>query len=447
MSASAVPVVAPPLTATGRYLILATAFLGWMFAGTLMAITPLMSRSAVISLSPGTPESELGKWFAWYNASFLFGAAAGGLLFGWLGDRSGRVKAMGGSILCFTGFSGLSYFVTTPEQLLVLRFLACLGVGGMWPNGIALASEAWSEVSRLTLAGLIGTAANVGLVILALIATQRAITPEDWRWVLVLVAVPLPLGLIVLAFVPESPRWLEAQANPQPSHRTPAIEIFRPPLLKVTIIGICLGTIPLLGGWGSANWLVPWADMVGGKEDAIGKAWTQVSRSSGGAISSLLGGWLAGLVGRRKSYFFISVGALLVSEYIFNWLTPAARGVPTSWNYLLGLLGQGESVPFSAVNWFNFWAFMLGVMTGFYFGWLPLCLPEMFPTRVRSTGAGVTFNFGRVAAAVGVLGAGELIKSHYQGDYARVGSVTSLIYVLGMVIIWFAPDTSGKKLE
>jgi SHS family sialic acid transporter-like MFS transporter len=74
---------------------------------------------------------------------------------------------------------------------------------------------------------------------------------------------------------------------------------------------------------------------------------------------------------------------------------------------------------------------------------LPLCLPELFPTRVRSTGAGITFNFGRVASAFGVLGAGVL-SSHFQGDYAKVGAVTSLVYGLGMIIIWFAPNTDGK---
>ena len=99
------------------------------------------------------------------NAAFLFGAAAGGLVFGWLGDRIGRVRAMAASIFCFSMFSGIGYLAATPEQLLVLRFLCGSGVGGMWPTGVALASEVWSESSRPFVSGLLGTAANVGLVI------------------------------------------------------------------------------------------------------------------------------------------------------------------------------------------------------------------------------------------------------------------------------------------
>jgi MFS family permease len=254
------------------------------------------------------------------------------------------------------------------------------------------------------------------------------------------------LGLFVLVAVPESPRWRASRQQEGATRTTPVVEIFRPPLLKLTLIGICLGTIPLLGGWGSANWLVPWADKVGGLADPALKSWTQVSRSAGGAISSLLGGWLASGLGRRKSYFLISLSSLAVSAYIFRYIGPAGIGEAGVVDYINGWIGLGTPSEFQSINWFSFWAFMLGVTGGFYFGWLPLCLPELFPTRVRSTGAGVTFNFGRIASALGVLGAGALVQ-HYDGDYARVGALTSLVYFLGMVIIWFAPETSGKKLE
>ena len=431
---------------TGRYTILVTAFLGWMFAGTLMAVTPLTSRSATIDFLGQISDAQVGKWFAWFNASFLFGAAAGGMLFGWIGDRAGRARAMGLSILCFTSLTGISYFAQTVEQLLVLRFLACLGVGGMWPNGIALVSEAWSNVSRPMLAGLIGTAANVGLVCIGLLACYVRITPDNWRWTMLLVGAPIVLGVYVLAAVPESPRWLAGRESAGMRPPSPVKEIFMPPLLAVTLVGICLGTIPLLGGWGSGNWLVPWADKVGGNADPYLKAWTQVSRSFGGAISSLLGGWVAGFFGRRRSYFLISLGALATSAYIFRWLSPAVSGQFGAVDYLRGLVGLIPPVPLESVNWFTLWAFLLGVVGGFYFGWLPLCLPELFPTRVRSTGAGVTFNFGRIASGAGVLAAGWLM-SHFDGDHGKVGAVTSLVYAFGMVIIWFAPDTSKKQLE
>jgi MFS family permease len=417
-----------PLPRRARYVVLAVAFFGWFFAGVQMSITPLVSRSAAIDLLyPGQSLDSLGDeqkkevepWFAWYNAAFLLGAATGGLAFGWIGDRLGRSRGMGWSSVWFSGMSGLSYFARTPEELLVLRFLGCLGVGGMWPNGTALAAEAWPNVSRPALAGIIGTAANVGQVCLGLVACNVRITPDNWRWVMLVGAAPLALGAFSLAVVPESPRWLAGRHLA--TTKVPVSEVLRPPLLGVTLLGILLGTIPLLGGWGSGNWLVPWTERELGQIDPYRKALTQVQRSAGGAISSLLGGWVASLLGRRLSYFLISAGSVAMSAYIFRELKPADPE-------------------------FGWCALALGFVTGFYFGWLPLCLPEMFPTRVRATGAGITFNMGRVPAALGVLGAGWL-TTQYGGDLGRVGAVTSLIYVLGLVVIWFAPLGKSRHLE
>ena len=181
------------MSARGRLLILAAAFLGWMFSGVQMSLMNLAAGSATrdfarmglledspriswqrclpgaapVALPPdGEALARLIKrqaplWYARYNAGFLLGAACGGLVFGWLGDRWGRVRAMALSIMWYSLFAGLACFAATPEQLMLLRFVSGLGVGGMWPSGVSLASEAWSDVSRPMLSGLIGTAANV----------------------------------------------------------------------------------------------------------------------------------------------------------------------------------------------------------------------------------------------------------------------------------------------
>ena len=418
----------PNLSTGGRLIILFVAFAGWMFAGFEMNIIPLAGRPAIISFlsessSEAPAEGTVGNWFAAYVCAFLLGAAAGGLLFGRLGYHIGGSKAMAASILCYSLVTGVSYFVTSLEQLLVLRFVACLGIGGMWPNGVALASEAWSDGSRPLLAGLIGTAANVGFVLLGLLAKyHRVVTPDDWRWVFAYGGLPAILGILSLAIVPESPRWLARRhINGDDGRPTTMSTIFRPPYLGATIIGICLGTVPLLGGWGTLNWTIPWADQVGGADDPRLKATISICRSSGAALGSLIGGWLASQFGRRSTYFAISLASLLSSGYLFWFLTP-----------------EMES--------FTFWVFVLGFFGTIYFGWLPLYLPELFPTHVRATGSGVTFNFGRIVSAAGVLVTGNLVSA-FHGDYAQVGRCTHLIYLLGMVVILFAPDTSGRRLD
>jgi MFS transporter, SHS family, sialic acid transporter len=443
------------LTATARCVILAAAFLGWMFSGFQMAVMTLSARSATtefLRLGRVSPEEPLKfsrlllplqsprpvgsgsdaeaaqlarivpRWFSWYNAAFLFGAASGGLIFGWLGDRIGRVRAMAASITCFSLFSGIGYFAASGEQLLLLRFLSGMGVGGMWPTGVSLASEAWSSASRPAVAGVLGTAANVGLVVFNLVGYQNPVVPESWRWTLLLCASPLFLGVIVFFAVPESEEWLAARGHSgQQAKRVSITTVFRPPLLRTTLIGIAIGTIPLLGGWGATQWLVAWADKVGGVNDPRAKALTAIMRSGGGAIGSLFGGVIASLLGRRLTYFVISLLSLAAGEYICLAMTPNDYG-------------------FAAM------VFAVGFISTIFFGWLPLYLPELFPTHARAAGAGVSFNFGRILTGVGVLATGA-ITTWFQEDYGRAGSVAMLVYGLGMIVILFAPDTTKASTK
>jgi len=408
-----------------------------MFAGLGIALFILIHRQMMRDLlGPSVEESVVTRWFAWYQAAFLFGAAAGGWVFGWLGDMIGRTRAMGLSVVWQAAFTAGTFPAQTPELILVLRFLACMGIGGVWPNAVALVAEAWPDASRPFLAGLLGAAANVGQVLMGSLGLLIAITPNDWRWTLLACSGAALFGLWVLFLVPESERWLSsrflrARYQAEPLLTGPMRQVLRPPLLGRTLLGIALGAIPVIGTAANGNWLVPWSDQaaeqrakearergetVEGKPDARSKAKTQVVRSTGGIVGSLFGGIIAAMLGRRLSYFLISLGALAASTYIFTQLDP------------------GDA-------YFPIWAFVLGFISIIYFGWLPLFLPELFPTRVRSTGTGIAFNTGRVVSGIVVLSAGFLLE-WFGGDYPRVGFVTGLIYAVGMLIIWLAPRKS-----
>jgi len=427
----------PPddLTRSQRLHVLLAAFLAWTFAGVGISLFILIHRQMMLDLlGPSTDERVVTRWFAWFQAAFLFGAAAGGWLFGMLGDRVGRTRTMAVSVIWQAVFTMASYPAHSVELLMVLRFLACMGIGGVWPNAVALVAEAWPDASRPFLAGLLGAAANVGQVIMGVLGYTMEVTVESWRWTLLAAGVSASIGLWMLLAVPESVRWLRAT-----SHNVgvilpgPVREILRPPLLGRTILGIGLGAIPVIGTAANGNWLVPWTDhavheharMAAERGEVVekktadprSKARTQIIRSGGGIFGSLLGGLIAAVLGRRVSYFLISLGALLASTYIFTQLDPLDPAFP-------------------------FWTFILGFISIVYFGWLPLFLPELFPTRVRSTGSGVSFNTGRVVAGAVVLSAGFFLDL-LGGDYPRVGFASGLIYAVGMIIIWFAPRRAG----
>jgi MFS family permease len=146
-----------------------------------------------------------------------------------------------------------------------------------------------------------------------------------------------------------------------------------------------------------------------------------ISRSGGAIFGSFLGGLLANWLGRRFAYFLISLLSLIVSSWIFGWLNPLHP-------------------------WFLGASFTLGVVGTTYFGWLPLYLPELFPTRVRAAGTGISFNTGRAVAAVVVLGTGVIVQ-WFGGNYARIGWWTGMIYAAGMVIILLAPQTNTAELQ
>ncbi|HTB63449.1 MAG TPA: MFS transporter, partial [Opitutales bacterium] len=135
------PLPTPPaITPAQRRLVLFSALLGWMFDGLEMGIFPQVARPALQQMHGAGADAEpyVVHWMGIITALFLLGAAAGGLVFGWLGDRIGRVRALSASILTYSLFTGLVYFVRTPEQLGALRFIAALGMGGEWALGVAL---------------------------------------------------------------------------------------------------------------------------------------------------------------------------------------------------------------------------------------------------------------------------------------------------------------------
>jgi MFS family permease len=433
--------VAPPdYSNAAKWLVLFAALLGWMFDGVEMGLFPLVARPALLELMGPGAQQHIGTWMSWVIAGFLLGAAAGGVIFGWLGDRIGRVRAMTWSVLVYSVFSGLCGFSTQPWHLAVLRFLASLGMGGEWALGVALVMEVWPARSRPLMAGLIGAAANVGFLGIALLGlvlasflqqvghflglilpaawVEALMANHSWRLLLFLGAVPAVFTFCVRLFVPESRRW-EHAAQHAPKNRL--VDIFQPGIARSTIMGAVLSAIALLGTWGSVQWIPSWArKLVGPEASSSAAAAAQIASGLGACFGCVLGALLAQWLSRRIAYFAMTLASLLCCEILF-----------------LGHTGYGTM--------FLVWVFLVGGTTAAFYGWLPLYLPELFPTRVRATGQGFAFNIGRVLAAGGTFVSGTLLNAFHE-DYARMASWITLVYLAGLLVIWLAPETKGRPL-
>ena len=415
---------------------LAAAVLGWMFDGLEMGIFPLVGRPALTEMLHG---ADIGPWFGRIIAVFLVGAAFGGFSLGWLGDRIGRTRAMVWSVLAYSVFSGLGAIVTAPWQLAVFRFLAALGMGGQWALGVALVMEIFPNKSRPLMAGIIGASANIGFLLIAGLAiglnsilaslsvVLHAALPSSlatvllqngsWRLLMILSAFPALLTFLIRVFVPESEMW---EANSKKANAKVGLgDLFKNGLGRKTLLGAALGAVALMGTWASVQWIPAWAGKI-----AVGipnvAAKVQIASAVGAIVFSLGFALIAEKFNRRSTYFTLSLLSLISCAVLFR----------LDMHYGLGFL---------------FWTFFVGGITAGFYGLLPLYLPELFPTRVRAMGSGVTFNAGRLIAAFGAIYGGVMVKS-FGGDIARMCSIVSLVYALGLVLIWFAPETKGKPL-
>ncbi|MBS0261968.1 MAG: MFS transporter [Planctomycetes bacterium] len=260
----------------GKWMALIAALLGWLFDGAEMGLFSMVGRAAIQDLmgfgtSP-TKEQEglIAFYFGIVIAVFLVGAATGGVLFGWLGDRIGRVRAMSLSVLTYALFTGLCGLVKRPEQIAVLRFIAALGMGGEWSLGVALVMEVWPNRSRGLMAGLIGAAANVGYFLVGivglglnrvletlkvwLLATGLAENSVDalvafkgWRLMMLLGCTPALLTFFFRVFVPESHKWEQEKGSGSTSHWQTR------DLLGVLIGAIGPGLIVFVWAWKFSN--------------------------------------------------------------------------------------------------------------------------------------------------------------------------------------------------
>jgi MFS family permease len=398
------------------------AWLGWLFDGLDMHLYILVATAFVAELLGGIDEKDprVGYYSSWIQAAFLIGWALGGGFFGRIADRMGRSRALMLTILTYALFTGLSAFAQTWWQLLIYRFLAALGIGGEWAVGASLLSETWPRRWRPWMAAVLQTGVNLGVMLAALANYFLAHAPNR---VLFLVGVlPAFLVLWIRRAVPEPEEWHAARMRS--GHVQPVfLDLFRGAVRRTTILTLLVCSLSLTAHWAFLFWniqhlrhlpeLDDWSDVE--KRQLVSKVFWLV------IVASIAGNFLAGALARWLRYRR-AIGFLCLMYFASMFSTYC---VPRDHNGLLpGLMA-------------------IGLCQG-VFALFTMYMPPLFPTLLRTTGAGFCYNIGRIAAGLGTVFFGLFAKV---GDYRLALLYASFLFLpaAAIALMLSEPPDEGNQ--
>ena len=398
----------------------AAAWLGWLFDGLDMHLYTLVATPFVAELlNVNKFDPAVGRYSSAIQAAFLIGWALGGSFFGRLGDRIGRSRALMLTILTYAGFTGLSFVAQNWWQLMAFRFLAALGIGGEWAVGAALLSETWPRTWRPWLAAVLQTGVNIGVLLASLSVYLMADLPP--RSVFLVGVLPAVLVLWIRRAVPEPDEWHAARASHQ-GISPPLLDLFRGTVLKTTVLTMLVCAFSLTGHWALMFWcsqhlrtlpdVVAWNDAQRTTQ-FVTQAMTFIMLTS--IAGNFLAAGVARLLGYRRTIVLMNFGYFLSIWFAF--------GV--------------ERSPYSIL----FWLCVIGVFQG-VFALYSMYLPPLFPTLLRTTGAGFCFNIGRIAAAGGTLYFGLFTPV---GDYRDALLSSGWLFIPAAIVAIFLPDVEYKS--
>lgn len=374
------------------------AWLGWLFDGLDMHLYLLVAGPFVAELLQAASEKDelVRNRMSLIQAAFLIGWAVGGGFFGRIADRLGRSRALTLTILTYALFTGLSYFAQTWWQLFIFRFVAALGIGGEWAVGAALLSETWPKRWRPWMAAVLQTGVNLGVMLACLAAFLLSDLPK--RSVFLVGIIPALVVLWIRRAVPEPEEWHSAKKS-SASISPKFLDLFRRPIRRTTILTLLVCAFSLTAHWAFLFWSVQHL-----RNHPDLKNWTEPEKSRLAAIAF----WLV---------MFFSIAGNFVAAMLARWLKNRRAIACLCVGYFLSMLAT-YIAPIG--HWYLLIGFaVIGICQG-VFALFTMYLPPLFPTLLRTTGAGFCYNIGRIAAGLGTVFFG-LVSA--VGDYR-----TALLY-------------------
>jgi MFS family permease len=410
--------------------VLIIASLGWLFDTMDQRIFVLSRGPAMAELLPaGTSPADVTWYSGVATAIFMLGWAIGGLYFGILGDRWGRAKTMMVTILVYSIFTGLSALSQSWWDFMVYRFLTGLGVGGEFAAGVTLVAEVMPAAARAHALGLLQTLSAVGNIMGS--AISFVVLPLGWRWMFVVGVLPALLVVAVFKKMKEPEAWQEARAAGAIGEKRMGSvgDLFaHARWRRNTFIGLTLAISGVVGLWGVGFWTPELIRQALTTIPPEGRNWYVSMGTLLQDVGAFFGIYtftvVTARIGRRPAFILAFLAGLAATIMTFGWLQEPSH---------------------------IFWMIpILGFCNLAVFGGYSIYFPELYPTRLRSTGVGFCYNVGRVIAALGPFTLGGLTVVFSDAGFAapfRAAAISLAgIYLLGAFVMPFAPETRGKPL-
>jgi MFS family permease len=405
-----------------QWIVLLACYAGGLFDGLDSSLFTIAVKPAVSQLLHTQNTTSVGPIGSTITALFLLGWTAGGIIFGLLGDKIGRVRALTISILIYAIFTGLCGLAQSWQQLAFFRFMTALGIGGELIVGTTLLAESWPEQYRSKAVGVLSSAYQMGYLLVGAISLGLGsfLNHFDWRILFFIGVLPALLTMGIRHHVHEPEKWTQ-QKKEQPTSSAFS-DIFKPPFLLRTLAASLFTGALLVAYWASSFWVPMWIQSLLGHTQHAMQTSSFVMLLIGlfGMIGAISSGFLADWIGRRWTVVLANLGYLAAT---------------------LGLFLLHRHYEPSLV----YWACGLGYFIGLNIAICYVFVPELFPTRLRGTGTGFCFNMGRIAAAAGSQFSGALIGI-LGGSIAMAAVSISFVLLLGAVVVWAAPETRNQKL-
>lgn len=415
---------------------LIAAWLGWAFDGLdgyLYVIVGVPFVRKLLEANAGgaaVSQAEVISKAALIQAVFLVGWAVGGAVFGRIGDRIGRSKTLTLTVLTYAVFTGLSAFAGEWWHLLIFRFIAALGIGGEWAAGSALVCEILPKKHRAWASATLQSGYMIGCICASLTVKAFAWAAGAWqmpallepRWVFLVGVLPALLTVWIRYAVPEPEEWKKAAAGKE---HPPVSVLFSRQLWRTTVLTMALTSVALTTVWA---FLFFGPAAVRKMPDVQGWEPAKVSHLvSNVTIAYLLiniaanffATYLARALGNRKAFMLLMAASLVV--FLVGFSLPLTLG---NVYWIFGLVSF----------------FALGL-----FGIFPLYVPLLFPTLVRTLGAGFTYNVGRLVAAVGTFAGGWVARQ--ESGEVRAMFYVGFLYIVGIVVAMVIPEVPRERSD